>query len=129
MRVLVCGGRDYQDRQHVFSTLDDIDFAFDVRLVVHGACCDRDGVLRGADRWANEWALSREIQVLGVPAEWSLFGRKAGPVRNAHMLVRYAPDIVVAFPGGTGTADMVSKASNAVLPNGGRVRVIEVGRG
>ena len=34
-------------------------------------------------------------------------GNAAGPIRNQRMLDHGKPDIVVAFPGGSGTADMV----------------------
>ena len=46
--------------------------------------------------------------------------RGAGPERNARMLAEGRPDLVVAFPGGTGTADMVRRAKAA------GVRVVEV---
>jgi hypothetical protein len=37
----------------------------------------------------------------------------AGPIRNQRMLVEGKPDLVVAFPGGKGTAGMVTLARNA----------------
>jgi hypothetical protein len=46
---------------------------------------------------------------VAVMADWSI-GRKAGPIRNQRMLDEHAPDLVVAFPGGRGTADMVRRA-------------------
>lgn len=36
----------------------------------------------------------------------------AGPIRNSFMLA-LGPDLVLAFPGGRGTADMVRQASEA----------------
>lgn len=41
------------------------------------------------------------------PAHWEQEGRAAGPRRNNRTL---GPDLVVAFPGGKGTADMVARA-------------------
>jgi hypothetical protein len=49
-------------------------------------------------------------------AEWSTHGRSAGPRRNALMLDRERPVLVVAFPGGTGTRDMVRRARAAQVP-------------
>ena len=46
-------------------------------------------------------------------AEWHRLGRKAGPIRNQRMLDEGKPDLVVAFPGGTGTAGMVALACKA----------------
>lgn len=112
MRLLVCGGRDYQDRQFVFDSLDKILAKRVVTLVIHGACQGRDGKLRGADRWADEWAQERGIERLPCPADWEQHGPKAGPLRNAHMLT-LQPDGVAAFPGGRGTEGMARLASKA----------------
>jgi len=45
-------------------------------------------------------------------ADWKL-GKKAGPLRNQRMIDEGRPDLVVAFPGGKGTADMVRRAEAA----------------
>lgn len=44
---------------------------------------------------------------------WKDHGKAAGPIRNQLMLDDFKPDLVVAFPGGKGTADMVKKAQDA----------------
>lgn len=114
MRVLVCGGRDYNNRQRVFAAMDAIHVQRGITMVIHGACCESNAptLLRGADRWADEWASENEIPCLRVPAKWRLDGKRAGPVRNGEML-RCKPALVVAFPGGRGTADMVGRAKAA----------------
>jgi hypothetical protein len=48
-----------------------------------------------------------------VPAEWKKHGKRAGPLRNMRMLEEWKPDGVAAFPGGSGTADMIAQARNA----------------
>lgn len=48
-------------------------------------------------------------------------GRAAGPIRHQRMLDEGMPDLVLALPGGRGTADMVRHATLA------GVEVIEVG--
>jgi len=55
------------------------------------------------------------------PAEWDKFGRRAGPLRNEQMLREGKPDVVVAFPGGRGTAHMVRIAKEAGID------VLEIG--
>jgi hypothetical protein len=45
--------------------------------------------------------------------EWDELGKKAGPLRNQRMLDEGKPDLVVAFPGGGGTKDMVRRAVKA----------------
>lgn len=54
------------------------------------------------------------------PPMQMLRGKAAGPIRNQHMIDTAKPDLVVSFPGGAGTADMVRRAKAA------GVRVIEV---
>lgn len=97
-RIIVCGGRDYKDRDHVCRTLSEI-----------GPSYIAEGGARGADKFAHEWALSNKIPHEKFEAQWSI-GKCAGPKRNQRMLDEAMPDLVVAFPGGDGTADMVRRA-------------------
>lgn len=109
LRVLVCGGRDYADRDAVFSVLNVLQAERGIALLIHGAA-------RGADSLGAEWAASRGIEVLRfpvTPAMWHTQGKKAGPLRNGRMLAEGNPDGVVAFPGGPGTADMIRQAEAA----------------
>jgi hypothetical protein len=53
------------------------------------------------------------IHVKEYRAEWHRFGREAGPMRNARMLAEGKPNLVVAFPGGPGTRNMVDLARRA----------------
>lgn len=53
------------------------------------------------------------------PADWDKYGKRAGYLRNVQMLDEGKPDLVVAFPGGKGTAMMVKLAKER------GVRVIE----
>ena len=108
-RLLVCGGRDYADRSHVWATLDRVHRKRPLGLVIHGAA-------RGADTLAAEWALERNIETWAFPAAWAEEGRAAGVKRNQTMLQVGRPMGVVAFPGGNGTADMVARAEAAGVP-------------
>ena len=112
MIVLVTGGRDYNDRDTVRKTLDRVHAEHHIRLLVHGCAT-------GADTLAAIWAMERGIQPAGCPALWDFYGKVAGPVRNTAMLL-IKPHLVVAFPGGSGTANMVGQAKQA------GIEVIEV---
>ena len=107
MRILVCGGRNYADREAVFRALDEvcIDNPDCAVTVIQGGA-------DGADALAREWCNARAIPCLNVPADWKAHGRAAGPLRNQRMLT-YKPHLVIAFPGGRGTADMVRRAEIA----------------
>jgi len=109
MRVLVCGGRDYEDRDAVYAELDAL-------AKEHGWLTIIEGGAMGADRLAQDWARDRYHGTVTVVADSQTHGRAAGPIRNARMLERGKPDLVLAFPSpergleGTGTGDMVERA-------------------
>ena len=105
MRVLVTGGRDFCDRMFLFDALAKLHSERVITAIIHGGAS-------GADQLAGEWAKSVGIQVEVFPADWKKHGKAAGPIRNAAML-KATPDIVVAFPGGRGTANMILQASSA----------------
>jgi hypothetical protein len=115
--VLVCGGRDYADRQRVLNVLDAYNAAVPIGTVVHGAA-------RGADTFAGEWARAHPgVEERAFPAPWATYGKSAGAIRNARMLRETKPHLVIAFPGGRGTADMVRRARKSGVP-----RVVELPR-
>ena len=105
-KVLVCGGRDFADRAMLDAALDRLHQERGFSLVIAGGA-------RGADTLAEEWAKARGIACDVYRADWEGLGRKAGPIRNERMLVEGKPDVVVAFPGGRGTAHMVRIAREA----------------
>jgi predicted Rossmann-fold nucleotide-binding protein len=107
-RVLVCGGRDYDDRAAVYSSLDSLHAEHGFTLLIAGGA-------RGADTLAAQWAQDRGVPTQVYMAEWERFGREAGPIRNQRMLEEGTPDVVVAFPGGRGTTNMVAQARAAGL--------------
>lgn len=106
MRVLVCGGRDFDNMDGLVHVLDQLHAQQPITLVIHGNA-------RGADALADRWAGSRRVRVDRYDADWKAHGRSAGPIRNRRMLVEGKPDLVVAFPGGRGTANMVEQARKA----------------
>jgi hypothetical protein len=131
MRVLVCGGRGFgevpkgmtpltpehnrcrrragEERALLAKVLGSLEPR--PTLIIHGAAS-------GADRLAAKWAKGANITDQPFKADWypNGFGRldrSAGPRRNQKMLDNGKPDLVIAFPGGNGTADMVKRATAA----------------
>ncbi len=107
MLVLVTGGRKYRDKDKVFKVLDRVHACRQITTIIHGDA-------KGADRFAGEWAESKGVIVRKFPADWRTHGRYAGAVRNQEM-VNIKPHLVVAFPGGSGTANCISKAKKKGL--------------
>lgn len=112
-RVLVCGGREFADAKRLFAVLDSYDADHDFSMVIEGAA-------RGADTLARHWGEAKQIPVRSFPANWKRDGKAAGPKRNARMIEEGKPDLVIAFPGGVGTADCIRQARAA------GIEVIEV---
>lgn len=112
MKVLVCGGRDFADERLLSDFLCKLHERTPITRVIHGAA-------PGADTLAAGWAIDMGITVTAMRADWTKHGRAAGPIRNGEML-KLMPDVVVAFPGGRGTSDMMTQARRA------GVRVIQV---
>jgi hypothetical protein len=102
MRILVCGGRDYTDRAAVRRVLDAALRSGPIEIIQGGA--------KGADRFAREWAIGNGVTCTTYEADWTTHGRSAGPIRNREMLSQGKPSLVLAFPGGPGTKDMVQEA-------------------
>jgi hypothetical protein len=102
MRVLVCGGRDFEDAEMVRDVLAGLP----ISVLIEGGA-------QGADRLAREYADRLGLNRVTYRAEWARLGRAAGVLRNWKMLADGKPDLVVAFPGGRGTADMVRRAQAA----------------
>ena len=96
-RVLVCGGRDYDDTERVYEVLDRVN----PLTICHGGQAtwvpERRGYI-GADYLAGRWAEDREVYCQVYPADWKAFGPRAGPMRNKVMLDAFEPDLLYRFP-------------------------------
>jgi len=109
MKILVTGGRNYgqamREQDFIYDVLDEI-------------CPNHviEGGASGADAVARAWCEHREVQNTTYKADWDRLGKWAGPRRNTLMLTHGKPDLVVAFQGGRGTANMVSQANGAGVP-------------
>jgi len=113
MRILVCGGRNYDNYMSVFLVLKELSMESESLYII-------DGGASGADEHARNFRIFNEYSGKTFRANWKKHGKVAGPIRNQQMLDEGKPDLVIAFPGGTGTSDMVRRARNA------GVEVVEV---
>lgn len=116
MRVLVCGGREFDDWKLLSETLQFKFAGYSPNLTII------QGGAKGADFLSKVWAkyIGWNVRVEEYPADWKQYGKAAGSIRNQQMLDEGKPDIVVAFPGGIGTADMIRRAKKA------NVEVLEI---
>lgn len=94
----------------VYRTLDAIHKNTPIIRLALGACP------YGADVLCDQWAQERHVPVTKYIAQWRRFGNAAGPLRNRFMLEKERPDMLVAFPGGKGTASATRLAMELGIP-------------
>ena len=117
-RLLICGGRDFDDRVWFTKTMS-IYRPEDVSVMICGFD-HKKKTFQGADQLALEWAIENNIKHQVHAPDWDAKGLAAGPIRNAEM-IRAKPDLVIAWPRkdgswGAGTMDCTSKAGEAQIP-------------
>lgn len=103
MKVIIAGGRDFDDYPKLCATMFRIPTS---EMEVTEIVC---GKAPGADTLGERYAKAMKIPVKEFPAEWDIHGKSAGPIRNSQM-AEYA-DALVAFWDGKshGTKDMIEK--------------------
>lgn len=124
-KVLVCGGRWFT-RCNKRKGEDGYEEALDKALAEENLLDDTlwgiyqkhsdtgiliiQGGAKGADLSARDWAVHHNVEYQQFDADWDEWGIAAGPVRNRRMMNEGKPDLVVAFKGGKGTANMIDIA-------------------
>lgn len=111
-RVIIAGGRDFDDedllQDSMWQLYGDSDYGYacsylsDYVIVSGGA--------RGADKLGEQWAKDYSFPVERYPAQWELYGKQAGHIRN-HQMAEVS-NVLVAFWDGQskGTENMISTA-------------------
>ncbi|MGJ0846449.1 DUF2493 domain-containing protein [Tissierella praeacuta] len=108
MRVIIAGGRDFNDygllfhkTHEIFKQLSDekhltgrVDIDINNIEIVSGTA-------RGADQLGEKFAKEHEIRIKRFPADWNTFGKRAGYIRNEQM-TKYAKEdkklgVLIAF--------------------------------
>lgn len=122
MRVIICGSRNSEQRDHIFARLDAFHKETPISVVIEGGqrkivgSGKRQRYVGGVDYLAYMWGHRNKLRVITERAKWKEYGRSAGPMRNMEMLVKHKPDLVLAFLGGPGTENMVRQAKQMNIP-------------
>lgn len=110
MRLLVCGSRDWTNKEIIKKEILELQKNNRIEVIIHGGC-------RGADLLSGVVAYELQIPIEEYPADWKGDGKAAGPKRNQRMLDEGKPDFVLAFHDdineSKGTKDMVLRAKKA----------------
>ncbi len=103
VRTIIAGSRRITDPAIVGKAVEAS--GFDVSVVVSGCA-------PGVDSLGEAWAKENGIPIDPHPAEWSKYGRRAGPIRNQRMIDYGKAEALVAIPDdkSIGTLDMIQRA-------------------
>jgi hypothetical protein len=98
VKVIIAGSRELNDYEFIKSKIKET--KFEITEIVSGGA-------RGVDSLGERYAKENNIPVKVFPADWTKFGKAAGPIRNKEM-ADYG-DSLIAFPvdGGRGTSNMI----------------------
>lgn len=127
------GGRDLAwSHQRIAAELLARSGGRSVHLLLHGGA-------RGADAAIGRAAHQLGWSSLVLPAQWERHGRAAGPIRNRELLAQaitraaaltspgsIASVLVVAFPGGRGTASLVQQARRLASRSPVPIAVVQI---
>ena len=112
MKIIIAGSRlleSKEDQAQCFRLFGHSDLLKRAMVIMSGKC-------RGADAHGEAWAGVQGLTVEVYPAQWSTYGRRAGPLRNQQMIDAGARGLVVLTRGASrGSRDMLRRASGAGL--------------
>ncbi len=100
-RVLFTGGRKYDNYGELMQFMHDKFPLFDKDVVF----CQ--GEAKGLDLMIKGYLKGNGYPVFGMDAQWIHYKDAAGSLRNKWMRDFFMPDLLIAFPGGSGTANMI----------------------
>lgn len=116
LRLIFCGDRAWRNRRPISETMATLKLNLGEFTVVEGEAPGADSMSRSVAE------LEHNLPVSKFPADWDLYGKAAGSIRNTQMLKeRGGADGVVAFhmniDQSKGTLNMLQQAQKAGIPN------------
>lgn len=119
LKVIVAGGRDFNDKHFLFNIIDIILYRYrgrrDVEIITGGA--------KGADSLGKQYAIENGLLHKEFPAQWGIHGKSAGFLRNIEMAEYLCHQgkidgVVIAFWDGKskGTRHMIESAQRLQIP-------------
>lgn len=113
MKCIICGSRDINDYELLKQAIKESEF--NITEVISGCAF-------GADKLGEKWAKENDIKLSLHPAEWNIYGKLAGRIRNSKMLTFVLPPadgcVIALWDGESkGTAHMIeiTKKANVKL--------------
>ncbi len=104
MKVIIAGSRDIKDYQLLKIAIAKSEF--DITEVVSGGAA-------GVDFLGEQWAKEHGVLLTRFPADWSAYGKAAGPIRNEQMAAYVGKEggLLALWDGKSrGTSNMIDQA-------------------
>lgn len=106
MRVIIAGSRNVTDYQTVVDAIGES--GFPIALVLSGSAY-------GVDQLGERWAKENGKVLVAYPAQWSDYGKRAGPIRN-QIMAQNADALIAIWDGkSSGTSHMIWTAERLGL--------------
>lgn len=114
MRTIICGSRHFgtgpfSDKDAALMNAVLANLRWQITTVVCGKA-------KGADTLGEQWAIAHDRPVAYFPANWSKYGRAAGPKRNKEMADYAEACVAFLYEGSRGTANMIMLAQKKGIP-------------
>ncbi|NWB98701.1 DUF2493 domain-containing protein [Pseudomonas gingeri] len=103
MRVLICAGRYYLNAAMCRKVLEAYHQTHTISVLIHGG-----NQFLGSE--IEDWARENGTHLVRYPSNWQRYGKQAERRRNQFMLMDSEPELVIAFPGGSDTEELVAQA-------------------
>lgn len=102
-RCVICGSRGITDYELVKQAI--AESGFQITEVVSGTAA-------GVDSLGERWAEENHIPVTRMPANWEVYGKRAGYIRNKRMVEYVAPEgcVIAIWNGSSGTKHTIDLA-------------------
>lgn len=109
MKVIIAGSRTINDMRIVHGAVEDSGWFDEITEVVSGK--EPDGVDMLGEALADQF----DIPIKPFPADWTKYGRAAGPIRNRQM-ANYADALILVWDGkSSGSKSMLFEAQKRNL--------------
>lgn len=117
MRLLICGGRHFDDAALIDSELSLLHASTPISVIIHGG-------VPAIGAPAEAWARRNTVHIIRYPANFSQ-GKSGDSVRDKFMLDDSRPDAAFIFQGGRRTSELLARAH----ANGIEIRYAETAGG
>ncbi len=110
MRLIVAGSRNITTYETVKTAIDSlVNQGMEITAII-------EGTAKGVDKLASRYAKEHGIENIRVPAEWQLYQRGAGAVRNRKM-AEIGDALLALWDGSSkGTMNMIAAANAKRIP-------------